>query len=72
MTAEGYLTTKHIARLAPVISSVAMETIALGYLDLDDEWVTSQRVGKKDQHEAFNRAILKRWANMNSSSIKVS
>ena len=43
-----------------------METIALGYLDLEEEEVTSLRVEKKDQHEAFNRAVLTIWANKNS------
>ena len=74
MTAESSLTTRHIVRLAHVMSIVDMETIALGYLDLEEEEVTSLRVEKKDQHEAFNRAVLRKWANKNSTQkqIKVS
>ena len=68
MTAEeGYLTTGQIARLAPVISITDMETIALGYLGLEEEWIESLRVEKKDQPEAFNRAVLRKWMNKNSS-----
>ena len=68
---DGYLTTKQIARLAPTISSVDMETIALGYLDLDEEWIASMRVEKAQQLEAFNRAVIRKWANMNSTPKQV-
>ena len=72
MATEGNLTTRQIARLAPVISTVDMETIALGYLDLEEEWITSVKDQKKDQPEAFNRAVLKKWSNKNHGHVKVS
>ena len=68
---EGYLTTRQIARLAPVISISNMETIALGYLGLEEEWIESLRVEKKDQPDAFNRAVLRKWANKNSTPKQV-
>ena len=68
---EGYLTTRQITRLAPVISITNMETIALRYLELEEEGIESLRVEKKDQYEAFNRAVLREWANKNSTPKQV-
>ena len=48
-----------------------METIALGYLGLEEEGIASLRVEKKDQTEAFNRAVLRKWANINSTKKQV-
>ena len=72
MVDDGFLTTRQIARLAPVISTTAIETIALGYLDLKEEWIESKKVQRKDQPEAFNRAVLNQWANKNDRQVKVS
>ena len=48
-----------------------METIALGYLGLEQEGIESLRLQKKDQPEAFNRAVLRKWANKNSTKKQV-
>ena len=63
---KGMLSTRHIARLAPVISDTDMETIALGYLGVKEEMVKQLRQENKDQSEVFNRAVLTKWKNMSS------
>ena len=67
----GVLSTRHIARLAPVISDTDMETMALGYLGIKEEMVKQLRQENKDQSEAFNRAVLTKWKNMNSGNDQV-
>ena len=68
---KGMLSTRHIARLAPVISDTDMETIALGYLGVKEEMVKQLRQENKGHSEAFNRAVLTKWKNMNSGMDQV-
>ena len=68
---KGILSTRHIAQLAPVISDTDMETIALGYLGVKEEMVKQLRQENKDQSEAFNRAVLTKWKNMNPGKDQV-
>ena len=68
---KGILSTRHTARLAPVITDTDMETIALGYLGIKEEIVKQLRQENKGQSEAFNRAVLINWKNMNSGNDQV-
>ena len=65
MTTDGQLTDKLIARLAPLIGSNHMETIALGYFDIDDENVESLFDQNKGNHERINRKHMTIWRNKN-------
>ena len=67
---KGMLSTRHIARLASVISDTDMETIALDYLGLKKEMVKTLRT-ENNQSEVFNRAIITKWKNMNSGKDQV-
>ena len=61
--------TNKIVRLAAAVSPNNMETVALGYLGLEEEPIVSLR----DEHkysDAFNRAVLRKWINMNSGHLK--
>ena len=59
------LTNRQIVRLAASISIDKMESIAEGYMDIDPE--TVQNIWRENQGkaEAFNRAIIRYWANKN-------
>ena len=60
------LTNNQIVRLSRVISLTNMECIALGYLNFDEEILKSLRHEHKENPEAFNRDIFKKWAYTNS------
>ena len=68
---SGRLTNRHYVRLGRAISSPDMESIALGYLNIDDEIIKSLRYEHRGNSEAFNRDILKRWAYRNPGSNQV-
>ena len=59
------LTNAQYVRLARVISSDNMESIALGYLSIEKETIRNLRYENRDNAEAFNRNVLEKWANMN-------
>ena len=61
---NGRLTNRQIARLAASISSDNMESIAEGYMDIDTETVKNIRRDASNS-EAFNRDIIRFWANKN-------
>ena len=56
------LTNKQIVRLAAAIPADNMTSVAEGYLDINPETVRNIRRNEGDS-EAFNRAILRYWAN---------
>ena len=63
----------HYVRLGQAISSVAMESIALGYLDIDEEIIENIKENRKGNAEAVTRDLIRRWANSNPrNQIKVS
>ena len=62
---SGPLTARDIARLASAISAEKMELIAEPYLELGDERIKNIKRDTSSS-EAFNRAVLKNWANRNS------
>ena len=59
------LTPKQIVRLASAISADNMESIAEGYLDLSPETIKNIRRDASNS-EAFNRDVVRHWANKNS------
>ena len=63
---KGRLTNNQIVRLARAISSRDMESIALGYLGLEDETIKNVKYENKDNAEAFNRDIIRRWTYQNA------
>ena len=65
---QGRLTNTHIVPLAREISCQNMESIALGYLGFDQEVIDSLKVAHKENTEAFNREILRRWAYQNDGN----
>ena len=60
------LTRNQIVRLSRVISLTNMECIALGYLNFDEEILKSLRHEHRENPEAFNRHIIRKWAYRNS------
>ena len=58
---EGQLTNNQIVRLAAAISSRDMESIALGYLDIEEETIKNFKDARRDNLEAFNRDIIQHW-----------
>ena len=64
--ADERLTNSQIARLAASISANGMEAIAEGYMDFHEEAIVNIRVENKGSAEAFNRAVLRKWAYKNA------
>ena len=55
-----------VCGLARVISSRDMDSLALGYLGIEEETIKNFKYEKRDDTEAFNRSIIRRWAYKNS------
>ena len=70
---EDRLTDAHIAHLAASISTRNVESIAIRYLSIGPETITSLRDKHRDGVEALNRDILQKWAYQygGSNQIKV-
>ena len=58
---EGQLTNNQIVHLARVISSRDMESIALGYLGIEDPVIKNIKQENRDNAEAFNREVIRHW-----------
>ena len=67
----GHVTRKQIVRLAAAISADNMATIAEGYMDIDDATIKNLQYENKGQAQAFNREILRYWANKNSGPTQI-
>ena len=61
----GILSPCQIVRLGAVISTDDMEAIAEGYMNITDETIKNLRYENRGKAQAFNRAVIKQWANMN-------
>ena len=68
---EGQLTNNQIVHLARFISSQNMESIALGYLDIEDPVIKNIKHENRDNAEAFNREIIRNWRQRNSEPNRV-
>ena len=62
---SGQLTQKQIVRLAAAISVDNMASIAEGYMDISDETIKNTWRENQGKAQAFNRDIIKYWANKN-------
>ena len=74
MASEGShsLSEKNIVQLAAAIAAKNMKTIAEGYLGIPSETVKNiQYDSGWDGAEAFNREIIRHWANKNSGPEQV-
>ena len=59
---SGEITNRQYVELGRAISRPNMESIALGYLNIDQETIDSMKVTHRENTEAFNREIIRRWA----------
>ena len=59
----GQLTRKQIVHLAAAIPAKNMVSIAEGYMDIDDATIENLQYENRDDAEAFNRKIIRHWAN---------
>ena len=72
--ASGRISESQIARLARVISTDNMDSIAVGYMDLDDAIVKNLRVKSRSNPHEFIRDLIRTWAyrNPGPNQVKVS
>ena len=56
------ITNRQYVNLGSAISRPNMESIALGYLNIEQETIDSLKVKHREDIEAFNRDILRTWA----------
>ena len=68
---EGRLTNRQYVQLGRAISSPDMESIALGYFNIDKAKIKSLKMEHRENTEAFNRDIIEIWANKNSDPNQV-
>ena len=62
---SGNLTDYHRVRLGQVIACSHMESIALGYLNIDEEKIRNLKAARRDDTEGFVRDLIKEWAYRN-------
>ena len=62
---EGQLTNNQIVRLATAISNRDTESIALGYLGIEEETIKNFKDARRDNMEAFNRDVIQHWVHKN-------
>ena len=65
------LTNKDMILLAEAIASKHMEEIAMLYFDIDWEMVENSKKDHKDDVQAFNRDMLRKWAYKNAGRNQV-
>ena len=68
---DGELTGKQIVLLGSAISSVAIESIAEGYLKINNETVVSLRQKNQGKHEGLVKDLIRHWAYKNSGPDQV-
>ena len=61
------LTNYQCVRLSQVVSGSKMESIALGYLNFDEEKIKQLKESRRDDTEGFVRDVIKEWACRNPS-----
>ena len=70
-TEESHLSNSNIVQLAAALAAKDMKTIAEGYLDIAPETVKNIQYENGWDAQAFNRDIIRNWANKNSGSEQV-
>ena len=64
---ERRVTNGMIVCLAEAISAQNMESIALTYMGIEWEMLQNLRREHREEIEAFNRDVIRRWCNKKSS-----
>ena len=59
---SGNLTDYQCVRLGQSISCSSMESIALGYLNINEEKIKNLKAARRDDTEGFVRDVIKEWA----------
>ena len=59
---RGNLTNYQYVRLGQSISCFSMESIALGYLNIDEEKIKQLKESRRDDTQGFVRDVIKEWA----------
>ena len=67
----GKLTNHQIVRLARALSTDAMESIALGYLGVEEEMIKNLKAEHRENIEAFHRSIIHNWMHRNPGNNQV-
>ena len=62
---QGNLTNYKYVRLGQVISYTKMESIALGYLNIEEGKIEQIRKARREDTEGFVRELIKVWVNRN-------
>ena len=62
------LSNKQIQRLGAAIAQPNMESIALGYFDIDYETINSKIASRGQNDQGFNRDMIINWANKNPAN----
>ena len=62
------MTNAQLVHLAREISCQNMESIALGYLNIDEEKIKNLKAARRDDTEGFVRDVIKEWAYRNPSN----
>ena len=70
-TEESDLSNSNISQLAAAIAATDMKTIAEGYLYIAPETVKNIQYENGWDAQAFNRDIIRHWANKNSGPEQV-
>ena len=58
---RGNLTNYQYVRLGQVISSSNMESIALGFMNIDEQKIKKMKAARRDDREGFVRDVIKEW-----------
>ena len=56
------LTNYQVVRLSQVIFGSSMESIALGYMNIDEQKIENLKSARRDDTEGFVRDVIKVWA----------
>ena len=65
---HGNLSSYQYVRLGQVISCSKMESIALGYLNIEEGKIEQIRTSRREDMEGFVRDIIKEWACRNPNN----
>ena len=68
---EEQLSNRQIVRLASAISVDNMESIALGYLGIEEETIRNLKHENRESAQSFNRSLLRHWMNKNAGPNQV-
>ena len=66
-----HLSNSNVVQLAAAIAAKDMKTIAEGYLDIPPETVKNIQYENGWDAQAFNRDVIRHWANENSGPEQV-